>query len=127
MTRVVVNLREIRAKRAAEVPVIVDGEGVAHEISALSLDNYLALIGIMETMRDNRAAAVEGADAGTVDKMVVLIKEMVSVVQAVVPTFPVGTLGLDELLLVVDAIQESMPGAPATPTEGEAPSPENLT
>lgn len=126
MTRTVLNLKEMRAKRASDAPVIIDGDGNPHALVALTLDSYLALIDIMQRMQTARA---EGEDADNIGKMVGIVNEMMDVVQAVLPTFPVRSLELDELLLVVNAIENYMPGAPAVggAEAGEAVSPESST
>lgn len=127
MTRTVLNLKEMRAKRASDAPVIIDGDGNPHALVALTLDSYLALIDIMQRMQ---AARADGDDSTeNIGKTVGIVNEMMDVVQAILPTFPVRSLELEELLLVVNAIENYMPGAPAVggAEAGEAVSPESST
>lgn len=121
MPRVVLNLQEMRAKRAADAAIIVDGEGNEHVLAELTLDSYLALIDIMHRLQ---AVRTETPDDAGIEAMVALVREMKEVVQTVLPTFPVSGLSMDELMLVVNTIEAHMPGsAPA----GEAQSPESST
>lgn len=114
--RIVVNLQEMRGKQSDQA-VIVDFSGAEHVLQPLTLDGYLGIVHIQE-----RYAALNDGDPAPAD-IVSLMTDVRDVITFAVPTFPVGGLRLDELFLVVNALQASTPGsqevADAGPT-GEA-------
>lgn len=103
-TRVVLNLKEMRA-RASDAPVIVDFDGKKHAVTGLPIDGYLALIGVQD--RYNTIAAGE---TRAVDELVDMIAEIKSLIASAIPGFPVGGLLLEELMMVVQAIQGAVVG-----------------
>ena len=98
--RVVVNLHEMRAK-APTPAVVVDFEGNEHAVGALTLDGYLGIVALQE-----RYAALRDAAPGAAG-IAALIADIREVIMGAMPAFPVGGLHLDELFMVVNAIQDA--------------------
>lgn len=113
-TRVVLNLKEMRA-RASDAPVIVDFDGKKHAVTGLPIDGYLALIGVQD--RYNTIAAGE---TRAMEELVDMIVEIKSLIESAIPGFPVGGLLLEELMMVVQAIQGAVVGEESATTDGGA-------
>lgn len=117
MKRVVLNLKEMRA-RASDAPVIVDFDGKEHAVTGLPVDGYLAIIGVQD--RFNALSGPDGQDARSLEGLVDLINEVKSLITAAVPGFPVGGLLLEELMIVVQAIQGAVIGGESSESDGGA-------
>ena len=118
-TRVeVLNLAAMRAARSRQRPVIVDQYNVEHDLAGLTLDAYLALLEVEQEFGDLQDE--ENAGKLNRQRQVALIHQMRDTITAVLPEFPAGELFLDELNMVVQAIQRAIMPSGIREVEGDA-------
>lgn len=115
--RSILNLREMRAKKEVEQPVITDQNGKDHPIGGLTLGSYLDILALEDafTVLQSKEDS-EGSEGGSKDQ-IALIERMKEFILSVLPEFPVNGLFLDELFLVIQAIQSEISAGNAK--EGE--------
>ena len=118
MARVVLNLKQIRAEKSVNAPVIVDFDGVEHPIKRLNLDAFLDIMELDQEFDTMRKEEAEGTLDGA--RQLSMLSRLKDLVRVVLPGFPVGGLELDELMAVAQALQASV--APEKEdAEGDAP------
>ena len=117
--RSILNLKEMRAEKAKQQSVVTDQNGKDHVLGGLTIGSYLDILSLEETFNSLQKDESEGSGDERKDQMA-LIDNMKEFILGILPEFPVDGLYLDELFLVIQAIQSGITPAKEGEDSGDA-------